>query len=121
MPKTKAREASFESSLVSLEQIVDQLETGDLPLERALELFEEGVRLARRCQDQLSEVEQRVELLLQERGEIKTAPLELPRDSDSRADTSATSAASASTSQSEPPPESQVEEEGEDIDESVPF
>ena len=118
MPKTKAREASFESSLVSLEQIVDQLETGDLPLERALELFEEGVRLARRCQDQLSEVEQRVELLLQERGEIKTAPLELPRDSESRPDTSATS---ASTSQSEPPSESQVEEEGEDLDESVPF
>lgn len=71
MAKTKDKEQSFETSLSSLEQIVAQLESGDLPLERALELFEDGVALARRCQSQLQEAERKVELLLRERGEIK--------------------------------------------------
>lgn len=71
------REAGFENSLSALEGIIKQLELGDLPLERALELFEEGVRLARHCQDQLTEVEQRVELLLRERGEIKAVPFDM--------------------------------------------
>ena len=55
---------SFESSLKELEQIVEQLETGDLPLERSLELFEKGVKLSRDCQQRLDEAENRVELLL---------------------------------------------------------
>ncbi|MBI3651909.1 MAG: exodeoxyribonuclease VII small subunit [Acidobacteria bacterium] len=55
---------SFESSLKELEQIVEQLETGDLPLERSLELFEQGVTLSRDCQKRLDEAERKVELLL---------------------------------------------------------
>jgi exodeoxyribonuclease VII small subunit len=55
---------SFESSLKELEQIVEQLESGDLPLERSLELFEQGVNLSRDCQKRLDEAERRVELLL---------------------------------------------------------
>ena len=76
----KTKESKFESSLATLEQIVTQLESGELPLERALELFEEGVGLARRCQSQLEEVERKVELLLRERGEIRTMPFDQPRD-----------------------------------------
>src|SRR5262245_15088382 len=76
----KTTESKFESSLASLEQIVAQLESGELPLERALELFEEGVGLARRCQSQLEEVERKVELLLRERGEIKTLPFDQLKD-----------------------------------------
>ena len=72
----KTKESGFETSLASLEQIVAQLESGDLPLERALELFQEGVGLSRRCQSQLEEVERKVELLLRERGEIKTVPFD---------------------------------------------
>ncbi|MGH9844610.1 MAG: exodeoxyribonuclease VII small subunit [Blastocatellia bacterium] len=72
----KTPDSNFESSLVSLEQVVAQLESGDLPLERALALFEEGVGLARVCQSQLEEAERKVELLLRERGEIKTVPFE---------------------------------------------
>jgi len=71
MAKSKDREQSFETSLTTLEQIVGQLESGELPLERSLELFEEGVSLARRCQSQLQAAERKVELLLRERGEIK--------------------------------------------------
>jgi exodeoxyribonuclease VII small subunit len=55
---------SFESALKELEQIVEQLEAGDLPLERSLELFEQGVKLSRDCQQRLDEAENRVELLL---------------------------------------------------------
>ncbi len=72
----KTSDSNFESSLVSLEQVVAQLESGDLPLERALALFEEGVGLARICQSQLEEAERKVELLLRERGEIKTVPFD---------------------------------------------
>jgi exodeoxyribonuclease VII small subunit len=76
MAKNKEQEQSFESSLASLERIVAHLESGDLPLERALELFEEGVALARRCQAQLGDAERKVEMLLRERGEIKVTPFE---------------------------------------------
>jgi exodeoxyribonuclease VII small subunit len=80
MAKNKEQGQSFESSLASLEQVVAQLESGDLPLERALELFEEGVGLARRCQVQLEDAERKVEMLLRERGEIKVAPFEVSQD-----------------------------------------
>ncbi len=55
---------SFEESTRRLSQIVTELEGGDLPLERSLALFEEGVRLARRAQERLDQAERRVEELL---------------------------------------------------------
>jgi exodeoxyribonuclease VII small subunit len=57
---------NFESSLKELEKIVEQLEAGDLPLERSLELFEQGVKLSRDCQKRLDEAERKVELLLKD-------------------------------------------------------
>jgi exodeoxyribonuclease VII small subunit len=56
--------ASFEDATRRLGAIVDELESGDLPLERSLELFEEGVRLARTAQERLDKAERRVEELL---------------------------------------------------------
>src|SRR2546423_11576494 len=69
MPKreqTKAASATpnFETQLASLERIVRELERGDLPLEQSLELFEQGVRLSRECQERLNEAERRIEVLL---------------------------------------------------------
>ena len=55
---------TFETSLEALEQIVRQLEDGDLPLEKSLELFEQGIRLSRECQERLSQAERRIEILL---------------------------------------------------------
>ena len=55
---------NFEASLAALERIVRELERGDLPLERSLELFEEGVRLSRECQERLTSAERRIEVLL---------------------------------------------------------
>jgi exodeoxyribonuclease VII small subunit len=57
---------SFETSLEALEQIVRDLEQGDLPLEKSLELFEKGIRLSRECQERLSQAERRIEVLLRD-------------------------------------------------------
>jgi exodeoxyribonuclease VII small subunit len=66
----------FEEALQRLEQIVDTLEAGDLPLEESLKAFEEGVGLARRCARYLEEAEKRIELLTRdEAGLLKTEPL----------------------------------------------
>ena len=67
--KTKKAEAqgqSFETALAALEQIVRELERGELPLERSLELFEQGVRLSRECQERLQAAERRIEVLLRD-------------------------------------------------------
>lgn len=63
---SQERTRSFESSLEALEQIVRQLETGDLPLEKSLELFEQGIRLSRECQERLSQAERRIEVLMRD-------------------------------------------------------
>jgi exodeoxyribonuclease VII small subunit len=57
---------SFEASLEALEEIVRQLEGGDLPLEKSLELFEDGIRLSRQCQERLNQAERRIEILLRD-------------------------------------------------------
>lgn len=53
----------------ALEEIVERLEKGDLPLEESLAAFERGVTLTRRCQTALKEAEQKVEILLKKAGE----------------------------------------------------
>lgn len=68
MKKTASQAQTFESSLGALERIVRELERGELPLEKSLELFEEGVRLSRECQERLNEAERRIEVLLQDDG-----------------------------------------------------
>ena len=55
--------ASFEAGLDELESVVKELESGDLPLERALELFEKGMKLSAACRTQLEAAETRVEVL----------------------------------------------------------
>lgn len=54
---------SFEASLEELERVVKELERGDLPLEKSLELFERGMKLSADCKRQLEEAETRVEIL----------------------------------------------------------
>ncbi|HMB36217.1 MAG TPA: exodeoxyribonuclease VII small subunit [Methylomirabilota bacterium] len=71
----------FEDALGRLEQIVDQLEAGELPLETSLKVFEEGVALARRCAKYLEEAEKRIELLTKDEGGLlKTQPFEWDKD-----------------------------------------
>jgi exodeoxyribonuclease VII small subunit len=76
------KDIKFEDALGRLEQIVDQLEGGDLPLEQSLKVFEEGVALARRCAKYLEEAEKRIELLTKDDGGLlKTEPFEWDKDS----------------------------------------
>jgi exodeoxyribonuclease VII small subunit len=58
----------FEDALARLEQIVDTLEAGNLPLEESLKAFEEGVGHAPRCSKYLEEAEKRIELLTKDEG-----------------------------------------------------
>jgi exodeoxyribonuclease VII small subunit len=59
-------EKTFEASLNELEKIVHQLEEGDLSLEESLQLFEQGVKLSRECQQRLAQAERRIEVLLRD-------------------------------------------------------
>ncbi len=61
-------EIRFEEALKQLEAIVSRLEIGDLPLEEALSIFEEGIRLTKLCSQRLSEAESRVNILTRSAG-----------------------------------------------------
>ncbi len=66
---------SFEVGLQQLEAIVKEMESGELPLERALELFERGVKLSDACRKQLEDAETRVEILMKRAGDVQPEPL----------------------------------------------
>jgi len=66
-------EKKFEPALARLEEIVQELEQGDLPLEQSLKLFEEGIKLSRICNARLEEAERKVEILLKDKGGKLTA------------------------------------------------
>ncbi|WP_219952744.1 exodeoxyribonuclease VII small subunit [Dickeya zeae] len=74
MPKKTEQPVSFESSLAELEQIVSRLESGELPLEEALNAFEQGVQLARQGQVKLQQAEQRVQILLNDDPDTALTP-----------------------------------------------
>lgn len=71
------KELTFEESLARLEEIVEQLEDGKLPLNESLVLYEEGIKLSRECNRQLTEVEGRLEALIKDGGQVSCEPLEL--------------------------------------------
>jgi exodeoxyribonuclease VII small subunit len=76
LKKAKIPEMPFEKAIERLERIVSDLESGHPTLDDALDLFQEGVGLAKMCSGKLDEAEKRVEILLQsEAGELRTGPL----------------------------------------------
>jgi exodeoxyribonuclease VII small subunit len=66
---TKEAQPDFETAMRDLEELVERLEQGDLPLEESLAAFERGVLLTRTCQTALKEAEQKVEILLKKAGD----------------------------------------------------
>jgi exodeoxyribonuclease VII small subunit len=67
----------FEDTLVELEKIVQRLEDPDIPLDEAVTLFEDGIKLSRFCFQKLDEVEKRVDMLVKdEQGGIGTRPFD---------------------------------------------
>lgn len=70
----------FEQSLAALEALVARMEAGELSLEESLKAFEEGIKLTCECQTRLSEAEQRVQILLEQDGQVTLTPLEDSQD-----------------------------------------
>jgi exodeoxyribonuclease VII small subunit len=64
----------FEECLERLEKIVAEMEKGEVPLERALSLFEEGVKLASSCRSELQAAEGKIEILLKQDGKLQAEP-----------------------------------------------
>ncbi len=77
MAEPAEKPESFEVALEQLEKIVKELENGDLPLEKSLDLFEKGMELSEGCRKQLGAAETRVEILLKKQGKVEAAPFEL--------------------------------------------
>jgi exodeoxyribonuclease VII small subunit len=70
-------EKKFEAAMARLEEIVQELEKGDVPLEQSLKLFEEGIRLSSICNKRLEEAERKVEILLKDKnGNVTAEPFE---------------------------------------------
>ena len=66
----------FEECLERLEKIVQELEKGEVPLEKSLTLFEEGIELSSACRKELEQAEGKVEILLKQNGRLQAEPLE---------------------------------------------
>ncbi len=75
-PNDSTAAPGFEEALAELESVVQELEKPDVPLERALALFEKGVQLSDNCRKRLAEAETRVEKLLERDNEIVPEPFE---------------------------------------------
>lgn len=72
-----SEELKFEKALERLEKIVEELETGNIPLEDALKKYEEGVRLSRACSEKLAQAEKKIQVLTKSLdGSLKREPFE---------------------------------------------
>ncbi len=70
------KKIDFEKSLAQLEELVVQMENGELSLEDSLKSFEQGIKLTRECQTALSAAQQRVEILMEKNGELGLEPFD---------------------------------------------
>ena len=67
---------TFESAMTRLEQITEELEDGEISLEKSLKKFDEGIKLAEFCNAQLTEARAKVEMLLEKNGRLQAVPFE---------------------------------------------
>jgi exodeoxyribonuclease VII small subunit len=74
---------TFEQSMKQLERIVQELEDGDLPLEKAIKKFEEGIKLTKLCSEKLDETEKKISVLLKNaEGQMAEKPLAAEDETD---------------------------------------
>jgi exodeoxyribonuclease VII small subunit len=76
----KAKKIDFESALAQLENLVEQMETGELSLEDSLLAFEQGIKLTRECQQALEGAEQKVQMLMQKDGAATLVDFAAPEE-----------------------------------------
>lgn len=69
---TDKQDITFEEAMENLEKIVEQLEEGDVPLEKAISIYKEGMDLSRLCHTKLKTVEDQLTQILREDGELET-------------------------------------------------
>ncbi|MFG6114388.1 exodeoxyribonuclease VII small subunit [Halobacillus sp. MO56] len=65
------KELSFEEAIEQLENLVEKLEEGDVPLEKAINYYQEGMKLSKTCSEKLNRVEQQMQQILNEHGEFE--------------------------------------------------
>lgn len=73
-------EMSFEEAMAQLEEIVQQLEAGEVPLEESIQLFQRGMELSKYCQGKLQHVEKQINLLMEENGQVTAKPFTLQEE-----------------------------------------
>lgn len=72
----KEKELNFEEAMDRLEEIVSELENGDVPLEKAIDLFQQGMKLSQVCGSKLEQVERKIEMIVEEDGELRKKPFD---------------------------------------------
>lgn len=75
---SEEKELSFEQAMEELERIVEKLEEGDVPLEKAIHYFQEGMKLSKLCHEKLEQVEKQMEYILKENGQLE--PFDIQED-----------------------------------------
>jgi exodeoxyribonuclease VII small subunit len=118
------KEANFEKDLEQLEQIVTALEEGGLPLDESLKRFEDGIKLARRCEKALGEAEKKIEILLKnDAGDLEAQPFGEDEEPDEEAEEDAPAAPPATPKETRAPrdPFEELPPESEDGDEGMLF
>ena len=68
------KEVSFESSMLSLEKVIQKLESGSTSLDEMVELYEQGIKLTHACKSKLAVAEERITTLVNEKNELKEMP-----------------------------------------------
>ncbi|MFD2762325.1 exodeoxyribonuclease VII small subunit [Lentibacillus juripiscarius] len=63
---------SFEEAMLELEKIVEKLEKGDVPLEKAITYYQEGMKLSKVCSDKLTDVQKKMTQIMNDQGELET-------------------------------------------------
>jgi len=69
---SEEKELSFEQAMEELEKIVEKLEEGDVPLEKAIHYFQEGMKLSKLCHEKLEKVEKQMDYILKENGQLES-------------------------------------------------
>lgn len=76
--KTPDKQPGFEKSLERLEEIVHEMESGTLSLDKMMKHFEEGMNLVKACSEKLNEVEHKIEILVKKNGQLSAEPFAAP-------------------------------------------
>ncbi|WP_026689322.1 exodeoxyribonuclease VII small subunit [Alteribacter aurantiacus] len=70
------KEQTFEGAMEELQEVVEKLEEGNVPLEQAIEMFKDGMELSKYCHERLQKVEAQMDQILNEDGEIEVLTIE---------------------------------------------